>query len=100
MVFSIFVSTLLSISLDRQSSARSTRTLAALQPSQADIFSCKSWVELWPCLPQILEDHLVESLPRQSRDQVDTMGAQGEELTNGDKTLDKSSNMISDISSL
>ena len=32
--------------------------------------------------------------------QVDTMGAQGEELTNMDKTLDKSSSMISDISSL
>ena len=42
----------------------------------------------------------VDSLPRQSRDQVDTMGAQGEELTYVDKTLDKSSNMISDISSL
>ena len=43
---------------------------------------------------------MVDSLPRQSRDQVDTMGAQGEELTNVDKTLDKSSNMISDISSV
>ena len=42
----------------------------------------------------------MDSLPRQSRDQVDTMGAQGEELTNGDNTLDKSSNMISDLSSL
>merc|ERR1719339_632317 len=101
-VFSILVSTLLSISLARQSAARSSKTLAALQPSQADIFSCSSWLELGPCLPQILEDHLVDSLPRQSRDQVDTMGAQGEGelLTSVDKTLDRSSKIISDMSSL
>jgi hypothetical protein len=50
-------------------------------------------------LPTDFRGPLVGQLA-QSKDQVDTMGAQGEELTNVNKTLDKSSNLISDISSL